>query len=540
MSAVHRKIRNNVFAAVMTLLIAAAATAAFTPAEVWAKSSNLLTNGNGESGNITGWKHNYSGFNNLYHAAGAADFFSYSNISAHSGKYCILSDSYISCSDSYSWHLSPYLTFSSETPDESVVELYQDVDLSSIAAGTELILRGYVGGEGTIKAAFYDGSGKVLSSHDAKDRSVKDDSGWKYQRAAVKIPAGARKIRISLISAFYRFSDGYGRPCGEYTRGAFDDVTLKVKEKSSYKPTAAKSSGEILKNGGGEKGSVTGWFYEYEDFTVFHPVRQTDFFSRSNVQPHSGSYCLASDFFWHAGDTYYLGELLSFSSKTPDTSTVSMYQTVKLSGLAAGTTLKLKGYVAGEANISMVFYNSAGKKLLTAAGKDQGDEVNGWKAQAVTAVIPSKASTVRVYLHAGYGRFADGYGRPYGEYTRGAFDDISLTASSPDKKITVGQVKNLKVTNVAKQHLYVSFSKVSGAKGYQIRAAKKKSMVGARTWSGGPDAYKLCYLGDKNRQKVTFEKDTTYYVQVRAYKTKSSGVKVYGKWSAKKSVKIKK
>lgn len=102
--------------------------------------------------------------------------------------------------------------------------------------------------------------------------------------------------------------------------------------------------------------------------------------------------------------------------------------------------------------------------------------------------------------------------------------------------IVVDQVKNVKLTNKKVRRLYISYSKVSGAKGYQIRYCTKKSMKGAKKLN--TKALKGYFK--KSGKKVSFKKGKTYYAQVRAYKTDSSGQKVYGKWSARKKVKIKK
>ena len=48
------------------------------------------------------------------------------------------------------------------------------------------------------------------------------------------------------------------------------------------------------------------------------------------------------------------------------------------------------------------------------------------------------------------------------------------------------------------------------------------------------------YFKNAKGKKATFKKGKTYYVQVRAFAKDSSGEKVYGPWSAKKKVKIKK
>ena len=78
----------------------------------------------------------------------------------------------------------------------------------------------------------------------------------------------------------------------------------------------------------------------------------------------------------------------------------------------------------------------------------------------------------------------------------------------------------LKVTNTKGKNLVVKYSKVSGAKGYQITYATNSKFT-KRT---------------KTIKKL--KKGKTYYVRVRAYKKDSTGRKVYGKYSKVMKVKI--
>lgn len=103
--------------------------------------------------------------------------------------------------------------------------------------------------------------------------------------------------------------------------------------------------------------------------------------------------------------------------------------------------------------------------------------------------------------------------------------------------ITVTQVKKVKLTNKKGKKIYISYSPVSDADGYQIRYATKKSMGNAKKLT--TTATKGYFINAKGK-KVTFKKGKTYYVQVRAYRKDSNGIKNYGKWSGKKKVKIKK
>ena len=92
-------------------------------------------------------------------------------------------------------------------------------------------------------------------------------------------------------------------------------------------------------------------------------------------------------------------------------------------------------------------------------------------------------------------------------------------------------MKKPTVKNSAKKTMKVSFKKVKGAVGYEIRYSTKSSMKSAK---------KLI----TKKTSVTIKKLTkgkTYYVKVRAYKLDSAGKKVYSKaYSTRVKVTIKK
>ena len=113
----------------------------------------------------------------------------------------------------------------------------------------------------------------------------------------------------------------------------------------------------------------------------------------------------------------------------------------------------------------------------------------------------------------------------------GMAGDITVYAkwAKVDKpgKPTVKSLKNVSSKKIS----VVLKSKVSGATGYQIMIAENaKFTSGKKTYT------------TKTLSKVisSLSKGTTYYVKVRAYKTDSAGNKVYGAYTAVKTVKIKK
>lgn len=103
---------------------------------------------------------------------------------------------------------------------------------------------------------------------------------------------------------------------------------------------------------------------------------------------------------------------------------------------------------------------------------------------------------------------------------------------SPSKVSKPGKVTGLKVKNKKKQKVIVSWNWKVNMSGFQIQYAlnqkftkkKKSKMVGK--WTSQKTITKL-------------KKGKTYYLRVRAYK-KSSGKKIYGKWSKIKKIKIRK
>lgn len=97
------------------------------------------------------------------------------------------------------------------------------------------------------------------------------------------------------------------------------------------------------------------------------------------------------------------------------------------------------------------------------------------------------------------------------------------------KKVSVAKAKKPTVKSTAKKKAKVTIKKVSGAVGYQIRYATKKSMKGATVKTTTKTGKTLTGLKSKKK----------YYVQVRAFKKDSTGKRVYGSWSTAKTVKIK-
>ena len=80
-----------------------------------------------------------------------------------------------------------------------------------------------------------------------------------------------------------------------------------------------------------------------------------------------------------------------------------------------------------------------------------------------------------------------------------------------------------------KQKITVGIKKVKNVKGYQVRYALKSNMQSAKSVSSKNTTITLKKL----------KKGKKYYIQVRTYRLDTSGDKVYGSWSSKKSIKSK-
>ena len=97
------------------------------------------------------------------------------------------------------------------------------------------------------------------------------------------------------------------------------------------------------------------------------------------------------------------------------------------------------------------------------------------------------------------------------------------------QKVTVKTTAISSCKNSKKGQIALKYKKVSGAEGYEISYSTDKKFKKSVT--------------KKTTKKTSFaltklKKGKTYYVRVRAYKTDSTGKKVYGKYTSVKKVKI--
>ena len=92
-----------------------------------------------------------------------------------------------------------------------------------------------------------------------------------------------------------------------------------------------------------------------------------------------------------------------------------------------------------------------------------------------------------------------------------------------------GKAKISKAKYKKKRKIYIKLKKVAGANGYNIRYSDSKKF----------DGYYDKYTKKKKITLKKLDKHTKYYIKVRAYK-KTTGGKLFGKWSKVKKVKVKK
>lgn len=106
----------------------------------------------------------------------------------------------------------------------------------------------------------------------------------------------------------------------------------------------------------------------------------------------------------------------------------------------------------------------------------------------------------------------------------------NVTVTAKWKKVSVGTPAKLSTTSKKSKELYISYSKVSGAAGYEVSYCTNNKFKGG-TVKKLLKADRLTINKLKSKQQ--------YYVRVRAYKLDSTGNKVFGGYKTVKTVKVK-
>ena len=135
----------------------------------------------------------------------------------------------------------------------------------------------------------------------------------------------------------------------------------------------------------------------------------------------------------------------------------------------------------------------------------------------------------KAYIFSGWYTQQTGGARVSGEKTLN--EATTLYARWTKVKAPVkAAVQSLK--SAKKGQVKVNFQKINGVKGYQVQYALHKKFTSAKTKTAGASAKAKTLMGLKAGKK--------YYVRVRADMVDSMGNKVYGTYSAVKSIRVKK
>ena len=110
------------------------------------------------------------------------------------------------------------------------------------------------------------------------------------------------------------------------------------------------------------------------------------------------------------------------------------------------------------------------------------------------------------------------------EENGGKLGNVCLKAFTDKTGTAMGQVKNIKVSQTAKNTAKLSWNKTDGAKEYEIYQAASKN-----------GTYKKIASTKANSYKVNGTSGKTCYYRVRAYKMKGK-TKVYGAFSSRAAV----
>ena len=154
-------------------------------------------------------------------------------------------------------------------------------------------------------------------------------------------------------------------------------------------------------------------------------------------------------------------------------------------------------------------------------------------------VVARNAGEARIIVQAGSGVIAEctvlvekltSAQKPGNNSQNSGNTDVSQGSNSAAiKKVSSTKAKIKNVKNIKSNGMKLTLSGLSGNDGYQIQYGLKKNFKGAKAVTK-----KTSSLTVKKLQK-----NKTYYVRARVYK-KIAGKTYYGKWSSRKSVKIKK
>ena len=206
---------------------------------------------------------------------------------------------------------------------------------------------------------------------------------------------------------------------------------------------------------------------------------------------------------------------LTYSSNNKNVATVTSNGTIKaINGGTAVITVKTSNGKKATCKVTVPYtvkYNLNG-------GTNNKSNPISYYGKKITLQNPTKKG----YVFAGW--YSDSkYKTKVTSFTSG-----NKTFYAKWSKVTVSKAKTPTLTNIATRKMKVSYGATSGVKGYQIQYATNSKFTGSKTKTTTARSYTLTSLTKGKR----------YYVRVRGHKTDSTGNKVYGSWSAVKSIKI--
>ena len=357
-------------------------------------------------------------------------------------------------------------------------------------------------------------------------------------------------LTLSMLCSLDLFGGGIApqNKAKAATTGAWELTSKQVWIRSHY--LSASESAEIAsKNGGSIDNSV---------FTNAITTNGESEVSTGRTVRDDGAYELTVSYLGEVnGNIRFLESGGYIGGNAEDWCTSDVYTECSIpdSSIAPGESFKLKlhgwmenyrgdwngacGYVSrAYLNDVTKLYDTDGEYYFVIEASDFSKYDNDFST-TVSGTMPTATKdgeTCFISFYSDYAKYAWFY--TYNASGSSDDDDADSIGEDTDDEddIVVGQVKNVKLTNKKVKRIYISYSAVSGAKGYEIQYATNKKLSGAKKLTSTTTKG---YFKKKGK-KATFKKGKTYYARVRAYAKDSSGDKVYGKWSAIKSVKIKK
>ena len=221
-------------------------------------------------------------------------------------------------------------------------------------------------------------------------------------------------------------------------------------------------------------------------------------------------------------DIYY-----TLDGKEPSSSFSRSYHYTGTFKMTKNATIKVRAVRDGrwDSDVSSAYVE--GKMYTVKFNTTGGSKISPklvWPGKTVAK--PAKNPTRKGYLFAGWYKSKSGK-------TKWSFNtkiSKNTTIYAKWTKVKVSKTAVSKLRNLSGKKLSVTIKTVKGVKGYQIRYSTNSKMKSAKMRQGKSSKMTVSKL----------QKGKKYYVQVRAYKSDSTGNKVYGSWSKTKSITIKK